>query len=205
MNAVLATTSGIGERIRELIGERPLAPLFRANTRRERQELLEADSDLPLAEVDLDETSIETPSGVSQQLKRVEVECINATPEALQPFVEQLRDAAQLEPVAQSKFRAGLDAAGLKPEETARAAGYRDLRDPAVRRHPIRDAAPVLCRGARKGAAGARRIRHRGARDACCRAPPRRVAAPVLRIRPTLGHRVARHASRAHQGAGRRA
>jgi len=117
MNAVLATTSGIGERIREIIGERPLAPLFKANTRRERQELLEADSDLALAEVDLDETSIETPSGVSQQLKRVEVECINATPEALQSFVEQLRDAARLEPVLQSKFRAGLDAAGLKPEE----------------------------------------------------------------------------------------
>ena len=116
MNAVLATASGIGERIRELIGERPLATLFKANTRRERQELLEADSNLPLAEVDLDDTSIETPSGASQHLQRVEVECINATPEALQPFVEQLRDAAQLEPVAQSKFRAGLDAAGLKPE-----------------------------------------------------------------------------------------
>ena len=116
MNAVLATSSGIGERIRELIGERPLAPLFKANTRRERQELLEADSNLPLAEVDLDDTSIETPSGASQQLQRVEVECLNATPEALQPFVEQLRDAAQLEPVAQSKFRAGLEAAGLNPE-----------------------------------------------------------------------------------------
>jgi CHAD domain-containing protein len=116
IDAVLATASGIGERIRELIGERSLAPLFKANTRRERQELLEADSDLPLAEVDLDETSIETSSGVSQHLQRVEVECINATPEALQPFVEQFRDDAQLEPVAQSKFRAGLDAAGLKPE-----------------------------------------------------------------------------------------
>ena len=118
MNAVLATSSGIGERIRELIGERPLAALFQANTRRERQELLEADSNLPLAEVDLDDTSIETPSGASQQLQRVEVECINATPEALQPFVEQLRDGAQLEPVAQSKFRAGLEAAGLNPEES---------------------------------------------------------------------------------------
>ena len=116
MNVVLATSSGIGERIRELIGERPLAPLFKANTRRERQELLEADSNLPLAEVDLDDTSIETPSGASQQLQRVEVECINATPEALQPFVERLRDGAQLEPVAQSKFRAGLEAAGLSPE-----------------------------------------------------------------------------------------
>ena len=118
MNTVLATSSGIGERILELIGERPLAALFQANTRRERQELLEADSNLPLAEVDLDDTSIETPSGASQQLQRVEVECINATPEALQPFVEQLRDGAQLEPVAQSKFRAGLEAAGLNPEES---------------------------------------------------------------------------------------
>jgi CHAD domain-containing protein len=115
MDAILAADSGIGGRIRELIGERPLSPLFKANTRRERQELLEADSSLPLAEVDLDETSIETPSGTSQQLKRVEIECLNATPEALQPFVEQLRDAARLEPVVTSKFRAGLDAAGLHP------------------------------------------------------------------------------------------
>ena len=115
MNAVVATTSGIGERIRELIGERPLTALFKANTRRERQQLLEAGSDLALAEVDLDETSIEVPSGASQQLKRVEVECINATPAALEPFVMQLREAARLEPVEMSKFRAGLQAAGLQP------------------------------------------------------------------------------------------
>ena len=115
MNAVVASANGIGERIRELIGERPLTPLFKANTRRERRQLLEADSDLALAEVDLDETSIEAPSGASRQLTRVEVECINATPAALESFVTQLRDAAQLEPVAMSKFRAGLQAAGLQP------------------------------------------------------------------------------------------
>jgi CHAD domain-containing protein len=115
IHAVIANTHGIGERIRELIGERRLTPLFKANTRRERQQLLEAGSDLALAEVDLDETSIEAPSGVSQQLKRVEVECINATPAALEPFVMQFRDAAQLEPVEMSKFRAGLKAAGLHP------------------------------------------------------------------------------------------
>ena len=115
MKAILAADSRIGGKIRELIGERPLNALFQANTRRERRELLEADSNLPRAEVDLDETSIETPSGASRQLKRVEVECLNATPEALQPFVEQLRDAARLEPVVTSKFRAGLDAAGLNP------------------------------------------------------------------------------------------
>jgi CHAD domain-containing protein len=115
MNAVVATTTGIGGRIRELIGERPLTPLFKANTRRERQQLLEAGSDLALAEVDLDETFIEVPSGASQHLNRVEVECINATPAALEPFVMQLRDEARLEPVEMSKFRAGLKAAGLKP------------------------------------------------------------------------------------------
>jgi len=114
MNTVI-TMNGIGGRIRELIGERALMPLFKATTRRERQQLLEAGSDLPLAEVDLDETSIEAPSGASQQLKRVEVECLHATPAALHPFVEQLREAAQLTPVAQSKFRAGLDTAGLHP------------------------------------------------------------------------------------------
>jgi CHAD domain-containing protein len=115
MDAVIASPGGIGERIRELIGERSVKPLFKANTRRERQRLLEAGSDIPLAEVDLDETFIEVSSGVSTQLKRIEVECLNATPAALEPFVTQLRDAAELEPVEMSKFRAGLKAAGLNP------------------------------------------------------------------------------------------
>ena len=115
LEQVLARGEGIGERIRQLVGSRPLTPLFHARTRRERQQLLEADSDLPLAEVDLDETSIETPSGQSRELKRVEVECIHADPGALGPWVERLREAAQLQPVESSKFRAGLEAAGLTP------------------------------------------------------------------------------------------
>jgi CHAD domain-containing protein len=115
LEQVLARGEGIGERIRQLVGSRPLTPLFHARTRRERQRLLEADSDLPLAEVDLDETSIETPSGQSRELRRVEVECIHADPGALGPWVEQLREAAQLQPVESSKFRAGLEAAGLTP------------------------------------------------------------------------------------------
>lgn len=125
LEEVMARAEGIGGRIRELVGTRTLNPLFRASTRRERQQLLEADTDLALAEVDLDETSIETPSGGSQELRRVEVECINAEPEAVSPFVEQLRAAAQLEPVEMSKFRAGLAAAGLDPppkEEPAKLA-----------------------------------------------------------------------------------
>jgi CHAD domain-containing protein len=123
LEEVLSRAEGIGGRIRELVGMRTLTPLFHATTRRERQQLLEADTDLALAEVDLDETSIESPSGESQALRRVEVECINAEPEAVSPFVEQLRTAAQLEPVEMSKFRAGLAAAGLDPpprEEPAR-------------------------------------------------------------------------------------
>ena len=115
LEEVLARGDGIGGRIRELLGARTLTPLFHARTRRERQHLLEADSELALAEVDLDETSIEAPGGQGQELRRVEVECINAEPEALSPLVEQLRDAAQLQPVEVSKFRAGLAAAGLDP------------------------------------------------------------------------------------------
>jgi CHAD domain-containing protein len=115
LEEVLARGAGIGGRIRELVGTRTLNPLFQASTRRERQQLLEADSELPLAEVDLDETSIETPSGASRELRRVEVECLNAEPEAVSPIVEQLRAAAQLEPVEMSKFRAGLAVAGLEP------------------------------------------------------------------------------------------
>jgi CHAD domain-containing protein len=112
---VLQRSNGIGGRIRELIGARPLTPLFSAHTRRERQQLLEADSDLPLAEIDLDETSIEAPSGQARELKRVEVECIHADPGAVSPWVDQLRQAARLEPVDVSKFRTGLQVAGLEP------------------------------------------------------------------------------------------
>jgi len=119
LQEVLARTEGIGSKIRELVGVRPLAALFRANTRRERQQLLEADTDLPLAEVDLDETSIETTAGQAQQLRRVEVECINAEPAAVSPWVDELRDAAQLTPVETSKFSAGLHAAGLDPSAPA--------------------------------------------------------------------------------------
>jgi len=116
MDAILARTDGMGERIRELVGARALAPLFHAHTRRERQRLLEADSDLPLAEVDLDETSIEAPSATGVRLlNRVEIECMNAEPAALEPWVSSLRDAAQLQTIEESKFRAGLDAAGLDP------------------------------------------------------------------------------------------
>ena len=120
LQEVLARPNGIGGRIRELVGSRTLAPLFRANTRRERQHLLEADTDLPLAEVDLDETSIETSAGAAQQLRRVEVECINAEPAAVSPLVDELRDAAQLTPVEGSKFSVGLQAAGLDPSAPAR-------------------------------------------------------------------------------------
>jgi CHAD domain-containing protein len=77
--------------------------------------LLEAGSELALAEVDLDETSIETPAGAQRELKRVEVECIHADPGALTPLVDELRTATGLQPVESSKFRAGLAAAGLDP------------------------------------------------------------------------------------------
>jgi hypothetical protein len=99
------------------VGSRALNRLFQVRTRRERQQLLEADTDLPLAEVDLDETSIESPSGQARELKRVEVECIHADPGALSPWVEQMRSAAQLQPVEASKFRTGLEVAGLTPFE----------------------------------------------------------------------------------------
>lgn len=112
---VLDSPTGIGERIRSLVGDRKLEPLFHSKTRRERQQLLEADSDLPLAEVDLDHTSLETTGGASRQLTRVEVECLNADPAVVEPLIEQLREAARLEPANESKFRAGLSVAGLEP------------------------------------------------------------------------------------------
>jgi triphosphatase len=116
MRTVLETQDGIGERIRELIGSRPLGELFSARTRRERQWLLEADSDLPLAEFDLDETTLETPGGAVQSLRRVEVECLNAEPAAIDAVVQEFRASANLAPVDSSKFSSGLALAGLRPE-----------------------------------------------------------------------------------------
>lgn len=110
----LGAGDGLGERIRELIGARPLRELFRVNTSRERQCLLEAENDLPLAEIDLDDTTIEA-AGVARSLQRVEVECLHAEPAAIEPMVQNLRSAAGLVPVEASKFQTGLDIAGLHP------------------------------------------------------------------------------------------
>ena len=68
LDEVLARADGIGGQIRALVGTRTLTPLFQASTRRERQQLLEADTDLALAEIDLDETSIESVSGPAREL-----------------------------------------------------------------------------------------------------------------------------------------
>ena len=118
LSAALAGNSEIGGRIRELAGNRTLVPLFHARTRRERQQLLEAESELPLAELDLDQTSIESPSGAKRELLRIEVECINAEPGVLAPLIADLCAAAQLTPSHESKFRIGLSTAGLEPRPT---------------------------------------------------------------------------------------
>lgn len=116
LNAVVASSDEIAMRIRELVGTRALIPLFHAYTHREALHLLEADSELPLAEIALDETSLETPLGTTRLL-RVEVECINAEPAALGPWVARFHEACRLQPVKTSKFRAGLDSAGLDPDQ----------------------------------------------------------------------------------------
>lgn len=115
MAAALGADDGIGARIRELIGVRPLRELFQANTVRERQCLLEGGNHLPLAEVDLDETSIEAAGGAVRKLQRVEVECLHAEPAAIDLMVRDLCSAASLAPVQASKFHTGLEVAGLRP------------------------------------------------------------------------------------------
>ena len=124
-------------------------------------------------------------------------------PEALQPFVEQLRDAAQLEPVEKSKFRAGLEAAGLRPDGCLSSRTHRisatqpfaDTQFAMLRRYfaAVLDKEPLV----RAGSATA--------------VHEMRVAARHLdvllrlfhRLRPTLGHRFARLAAHAHQVARR--
>jgi CHAD domain-containing protein len=111
--AAMGGIDGLGEKLRGIVGSRPLVLLFSAHTRRERQLLLEAETELPLAEMDLDQTSIESPDGRTCQLLRVEVECVNAEPAVLVPLVEKLSAVAGLKPATQSKFSLGLDVAGL--------------------------------------------------------------------------------------------
>ena len=200
---VLERDNGIGGRIRELVGSRPLTPLFHARTRRERQQLLEADSDLPLAEIDLDETSIEAPSGQARELRRVEVECIHADP-------------GRRESLGGPVARSGATATGRSFQVPGRPRGrgpdtfhagiagqHRDHGQPTLRRGTTRNIAALFCTDARQGSRSARRFSRRGSRNARRGTPSRRAAASISRLRSDLGGGHPRSCARTDQGARR--
>lgn len=118
-DSIVNASGQVGGRVRELIGPRPLRPLFHGQTLRERYVLLPlSGGDRPIAEIALDDTRI-TPAGAEgsegERLVRVEVECLDGTPAAIEPWVAELRMAAGLEPASLSKYGVGLAVAGLEP------------------------------------------------------------------------------------------
>jgi inorganic triphosphatase YgiF len=107
--AELAQAPGVvGRRVRDLVGERELIPLFDVGTRR---------SVFPLSsggELLLDDTSIEEPGGkLLGRLQRVEVEVPKSALAAAGPLVESLRLDCGLEPAVTSKYEAARAASGL--------------------------------------------------------------------------------------------
>jgi CHAD domain-containing protein len=111
--AVLLAPGPVGERVRALVGPRPLRTLFEVRTSRTRFPLQADDA---RAEVALDDTSIPVPGDERPvRLQRVEVEVVSGSPDALVPFVDELRSGSGLQDAAGSKFEAGLLALGLVP------------------------------------------------------------------------------------------
>jgi inorganic triphosphatase YgiF len=127
----LAQAPGVvGRRVRDLIGDRELIPLFDVATRR---------SVFPLSsggELLLDETSIAEPGGkLLGRLQRVEVEVPESAVAAVGPLVESLRLDCGLQPAVTSKYEAARAAIGL---------------DRTHRVMPGAEAEPILDRSPRK-------------------------------------------------------
>jgi CHAD domain-containing protein len=122
-DSIANARGSVGQRVRELIGPRPLQPLFHGRTLRERYVLMPEFGDRPIAEIALDDTRITAPGtsgSEGERLVRVEVECLEGEhgsiePGSIEPWVAELRTAAHLEPARKSKYEIGLALAGLEP------------------------------------------------------------------------------------------
>jgi CHAD domain-containing protein len=114
LEAIRGGDGPVGWRVGAMSGSRPVTPVLTVRTRR---------TVFPLrldgrqvAEVALDATSIPIEGGGEPvRLRRVEVEMDEAAQDRLRPFVDRLREACGLWPAGQSKYEAGLLAAGLDP------------------------------------------------------------------------------------------
>jgi CHAD domain-containing protein len=111
-SALASATGPVGERVRALVGQRKLLPLFDLQTRRRVFELATAET--PSGELLLDETAIRNPDGrLLSRMRRVEIEVPEAAVEAVTPLVESLQRACGLQPAVLSKYESGLAATGV--------------------------------------------------------------------------------------------
>ncbi len=104
-----------GEALRALCGRRPLEPLFRLLTTRQRFRL--SDEGGHLGEIALDDTVIPVAGDEPVRLARVEVEVAASVLERARPFVEALAAACSLGQAGTSKFEAALIATGRRPPD----------------------------------------------------------------------------------------
>jgi CHAD domain-containing protein len=117
-SAVRSAPGPVGQRVRALVGDRSLVPLFDVQTRRRVFPL--SARGVPSGELLLDETTIREPDGpVLSRLRRVEVEVPEQAVDAVGPLVERLRQALGLQPALLSKYEAALTASGNRRAEPA--------------------------------------------------------------------------------------
>jgi triphosphatase len=97
-----------------MAGVRALHPLFEVRTERERFAIHKDDAEI--GEIALDDTVIARAGGEPQAgVRRVEVEALTPAVEPLEGLVQALRTECTLELATDSKYRVGLEAAGLAP------------------------------------------------------------------------------------------
>jgi triphosphatase len=115
----------VGKHVRAVAGNRLLRPLFEVRTHRQRFALHDQQANSAgetpggkeqQAEVALDETAISPPNASPQaSLQRVEVEAFGENHAPIEKLVKLLCAECGLAPSTESKFAAGLKAAGLAP------------------------------------------------------------------------------------------
>jgi triphosphatase len=119
IKALWRTSGPVGERLRALVGDQDLRPLFEIRTRRRTFELRSegADGNVSVGEIALDEAEISGDEKAPTRLSRIEIEVASdaGLRDGVEDFVDGLRDALRLRPTKLSKFELGLSAAGLNP------------------------------------------------------------------------------------------
>ena len=131
--ALIRLRGTLGERLRSLVGTRPLRVLFEIATKRQTFTIrLGGD---PLGELSLDDTTIPVDDGAQApvRMQRVEIEAEDRDALGrLEPFVAELKVACGLRDGVTTKFQAGLLARGLVPPVSSDVGGWEIGTDPTV-------------------------------------------------------------------------